>query len=227
MIVTAGGTGTRMGADLPKQFLTLAGKPVLRMTVENFLAAEPGIKVVTVLPAEWISYWEEYCLAANFTVPQTMVPGGITRFHSVRNALSKVPDGALVAIHDGVRPLISPRLVRELFAQAAITGSAVPVLPSTDTLRRLTKAEGTLLEAAPSGKIVREEVFRVQTPQIFYSEEIKAAYSAPYDTSFTDDASVAESSGISVKYCPGEKFNIKLTTRDDLMLASALLSLRA
>ena len=107
LIVMAAGSGTRMGAEKPKQFIELGGKAVLQMTIEKFLKACPGIKVVTVLPEAHMEYWKEYCIERNFSCPQTLVKGGITRFHSVQNALSKVPEGALVAVHVGVRPLIS------------------------------------------------------------------------------------------------------------------------
>jgi 2-C-methyl-D-erythritol 4-phosphate cytidylyltransferase len=115
VVIMAGGSGSRMGADKPKQFLELNGKMILRRTIEIFLSACPGITVVTVLPEEHIGFWKEYCYNSGFTCPQILVKGGITRFHSVRNALDKMPAGALVAIHDGVRPLVSEGLIQKLF----------------------------------------------------------------------------------------------------------------
>ena len=116
VVVVAGGSGTRMGAQVPKQFLELGGKAILRRTIEVFLEAIPEINVITVLPEEHMEYWRDYCYRHNFICPQILVKGGITRYHSVRNALAKVPEGAIIAIHDGVRPLLSPSLVQDLFA---------------------------------------------------------------------------------------------------------------
>ena len=125
----AAGSGSRMGAELPKQFLELDGKAILHKTIEVFLQAVPGIKVITVLPADHVDYWKEYCLGRNFVYPQVLVKGGITRFHSVRNALARVPEGALVAIHDGVRPLVTPQFLIDLFSQAENVDGLIPVLP--------------------------------------------------------------------------------------------------
>ena len=132
VIIMAAGSGTRMGGPLPKQFLELGGKAVLQHTIETFLEACPGISVVTVLNADYIEYWRNYCLKRNFTCPQITVAGGITRFHSVRNALEKIPDGALVAVHDGVRPLVSPSLVAEMFEKAADIPALIPVVPCVE-----------------------------------------------------------------------------------------------
>ena len=132
-----------MGSALPKQFMDLGGKPILRRTIETFVSAVPGLRVITVLPKEHLAFWKEYCLANDFNCPQLLVAGGITRFHSVRNALKKVPDGAIVAIHDGVRPLVSASLVKEMFSRmedGKIHG-LIPVVPSVDTLKVLDKAE--------------------------------------------------------------------------------------
>ena len=133
----AAGSGTRMGAQVPKQFLELGGKAVLQRTIEVFQRACEGVSVITVLPKEHMSYWREYCLSRNFTCPQVLVAGGITRFHSVRNALAKVPEGALVAIHDGVRPLVTEDLVRKLFEVAEQKQAVVPVIPCVDTMKVL------------------------------------------------------------------------------------------
>jgi len=228
LIVTAGGSGTRMGADIPKQFLPLAGKAILHRTIERFVEAQPGIRVITVLPAAHIPLWKEYCQKAGFNQPQTIVEGGITRFHSVRNALAKVPDGAIAAIHDGVRPLISIELIRTMFSQMKEgTRALIPVIPTTDTLKSLAKvrlSDGTVgLEPTGEKAPERSFVWGAQTPQIFLSEDIKAAYSLPFDTSFTDDASVAEAKKIPLSYTEGERFNIKITTPEDMLLAEALI----
>ena len=137
VIIMAAGSGTRMGAGRPKQFLELEGKAILQKTMEVFLNACPGISVITVLPQDFIGYWREYCLENNFVCPQILVPGGITRFHSVRNALDRVPEGALVAVHDGVRPLLSEGLVRDMFEKAEEVPALIPVTPCVDTMKVL------------------------------------------------------------------------------------------
>ena len=218
----AAGSGTRMGADVPKQFIELCGKAVLQRTIEVFAEACPGIKVVTVLPEAHIDYWKTYCLKHNFTYPQILAKGGITRFHSVRNALEKVPEGALVAVHDGVRPLVSAALVREMFERAENVEGLIPVVPCVDTMRILQK-NGDMLESVPGAAADRSVLFGVQTPQIFQSEILKEAYSQAYDTAFTDDASVVEKYGKNLSFIIGERFNIKLTTQDDLKIARALI----
>lgn len=225
VVVMAAGSGTRMGAQMPKQFLELDGKAILQRTIEVFLEACPGISVITVLPQDHIAYWREYCLDRNFICPQILVHGGITRFHSVRNALEKVPEGALVAVHDGVRPLISPELVREMFSKAENVPALIPVVPCVDTMKMLEMKDGELV-SIPGAVADRSVLFGAQTPQIFHSEVLKDAYSMAYDTSFTDDASVLEKYGKSLSYHIGERLNIKITTQDDLLLARAVLSLR-
>lgn len=222
VIIMAAGSGTRMGADRPKQFIEIGGKAILQRTIEVFVNACPGIRVITVLPDTHISYWKDYCLRHNFICPQILVKGGITRFHSVRNALERVPEGALVAVHDGVRPLVSPELVAEMFSKAEDVPGLIPVVPCVDTMKVLSK-NGETLEAVPGASVDRSVLYGVQTPQIFQSEIIKAAYGLAYDTSFTDDASVVERYGKNLSYTMGERFNIKITTQDDLTVAQALI----
>lgn len=224
LIVMAAGSGTRMGADMPKQFIEIDGKAILQMTIEKFLEACPGINVVTVLPEAHMSYWRSYCLERNFICPQVLVKGGITRFHSVRNALAKVPDNAIVAIHDGVRPLVTADLIRNMFELSENEPALIPVVPCIDTMKVL-KEEGGKLVAVPGASVDRSVLFGAQTPQVFHSEIIKEAYSLAYDTSFTDDASVLERYGKSLSYIHGERLNMKITTKEDLVLARAILSL--
>lgn len=220
LIVTAGGHGTRMGADVPKQFLPLGEGNILQATITAFTRTFPDVKVVTVLPEEHIRYWKEYCLKNGFTVPQTLVKGGFTRFHSVKAALAKVPDGALVAIHDGVRPFVTPKLLRAMREQMdAGCRALIPCMPVTDTLKVLRKNAAGLLEQVPGATADRSVIYGIQTPQFFLSEDIKSAYSAPYDTSFTDDSSVAQAKEIPLTFCEGERYNIKITTKEDLIFA--------
>ena len=230
VVIMAAGSGTRMGARTPKQFLELGGKAILRRTMEVFLEAYPDINVITVLPDDHMDYWKQYCYANNFICPQILVKGGITRFHSVRNALDKVPDGALVAIHDGVRPLISVNLIHQLFTKAATSPAVIPVVPCVDTMKVLKKKvweDGSeSLLALPGQAVDRSVLYGAQTPQVFHSELLKASYRQAYDTSFTDDASVVEKYGKSLSYIMGERLNIKITTQEDLILAEAVMKVR-
>ena len=226
----AAGSGTRMGAQMPKQFLELDGKAILRKTIEVFLEAFPDISVVTVLPGQYIDYWKKYCYENSFICPQVLVKGGITRFHSVRNALERVPDGAVVAIHDGVRPLLSEDLIRDMFEKAEDVPALIPVTPCVDTMKVLYKKvedDGReLLYSAEGQSIDRSVLYGAQTPQIFHSELLRKAYCQAFDTSFTDDASVVEKYGKSLSYMMGERLNIKITTAEDLVLAEAVLKIR-
>lgn len=225
VVVMAAGSGTRMGGDVPKQFLDLEGKAVLQRTIEVFTEACPDIHVITVLPKAHIRYWKDYCMARSFICPQTLVAGGFTRFHSVRNALEKVPEGAVVAVHDGVRPLVSVEFVRRIMDMAVEEQAVVPVLPCIDTMKVLKDVDGRL--TALEGQVAdRSVLFGAQTPQVFHSELLKSAYETAYDTSFTDDASVVERYGKSLSYVFGERLNMKITTQEDLVLARAVLSVR-
>lgn len=230
VIVMAAGSGTRLGSVLPKQFLELDGKPILQRTIEKFIYAVPDIKVVTVLPKDYIGLWKDFCVHHNFYYPQLLVEGGITRFHSVKNALARIPDGAVVAVHDGVRPLITPELISRMFDRMSTERALIPVLPSVDTLKAVRKVKGPdgkeVLQTIPDVSIDRSEVYRAQTPQIFLSEDLKAAYGQPFDTAFTDDASVVQRKEIPLSYIDGERYNIKITTQDDLDFARAILSLK-
>ena len=229
VIIMAAGSGTRMGAEKPKQFIELEGKAILQRTIEVFKDAYPDISVVTVLPEQHIEYWKDYCYRKSFVCPQILVKGGITRFHSVKNALKKVPDGAVVAVHDGVRPFVSVDLVRRLFDEAESAVSAIPVLPCVDTMKVLSKTTDNqgreVLAAVPGASVDRSVLFGAQTPQVFHSEVLKQAYEQAFDTAFTDDASVVEKYGKNLSYLIGERFNIKITTRDDLVIAGAVMSM--
>ena len=220
VIFTAGGSGTRMKSAEPKQFLLLDGLPVLHRSILAFVDACPDVKVVTVLPREHVSLWEDLCTKYPLDVPQRIVEGGITRFHSVKNALAKVPDGVVVAVHDGVRPLVSGALIKEMFSQMRSCRALIPVLPVMDTLKSLMRNTDGRIVATGDPDPDRSRVFGAQTPQMFLSEELRAAYELPYDLSYTDDASVAAKYGIPLSYIDGERNNIKLTTPEDMELAA-------
>lgn len=217
-VIVAGGRGVRMGADRPKQFLDLGGEPVLRRTVECFLAFDPGIELVMALPRDGRDWWRDYCRRTGFLERYSIVTGGITRFHSVQNALKYVGDEGLVAVHDGVRPLLSRELLERVFSAAETCGAAIPAVPVTDSLRRIS-GEGSV-------PVDRESLVRVQTPQVFSCRVLKEAYRQPFSTSFTDDASVVEAAGGSIKIVPGDSINLKITTPGDLALAESLYKAR-
>lgn len=215
-VFVAGGSGSRMGTEVPKQFLSLGGLPVLVRTISRFVEAWPDARIITVLPAQHFDTWKDLCIKHELNVPQTLVAGGLTRFHSVRNALAKVPDGAVVSIHDGVRPLVSTELLRVMAEKIMTVPALIPVVPVVDTLR----SKDPSVPAPDRAKVVA-----VQTPQMFWSEKLKEAYLQAYDLSFTDDASVAEKTGIPLSFIQGERHNIKITTPEDMLLAEALMSL--
>ena len=216
-IITAGGKGVRMGGSVPKQFLLLDGVPVLQRTITRIVEAVPGVHVIVTLPPGFLPRWKDLCSEYGFDCPHQVAEGGIERFFSVRNALEKVPDGATVMIHDGVRPFVSDALVNRLLDAAAEHPAVIPATKVTDTLR-------SSVPGVPAPE--RSSVLAVQTPQVFRSEEIKKAYSRAYNPSFTDDASVAEENGIPVTCVEGDRYNLKITTPEDLAVASALLRIR-
>lgn len=223
VIFTAAGSGTRMKAPEPKQFLLLGDLPVLHRSILAFVDACPDVKVVTVLPKDQTERWKELCIEYPLDVPQIIVKGGITRFHSVRNALAKVPDGAVVAVHDGVRPLVSGDLIREMFARMDSCRALIPVIPVTDTIKSLVRTAGGDLIPSGDPDPDRSRLYGAQTPQMFLSEELKAAYTLPYDMAFTDDASVASRYGIPLSFIEGERKNIKITTPWDMTLAESFI----
>lgn len=213
-IILAAGSGSRMGAAIPKQFLRLDGKTILQRSIERIHESIPEAKIITVLSKEYFKTWKEICAADSLDCPQVLVAGGITRFQSVRNALKKVPDGAIVLIHDGVRPFISGSKLNEMLAKMDDAQALIPTLALTDTIR---------WKEACGIELDRSKIISVQTPQFFHSELIKKAYDQAYRLSYTDDASVAESYGVEIKYTSGERYNIKLTTVEDLALAEFIL----
>lgn len=224
-IFACGGHGTRMGGDIPKQFLRLGDKTILQLSIERVNEALGSVKSIVVLPQEWMGWWKEECARTGFDLQQSLVKGGITRFHSVRNALDKVPSGCIVGVHDGVRPCCSAALIARLFDEAQRYPAVVPVTPVTDTLKVLSRNPDGELETIQGASADRSVLFGAQTPQVFRSEVLVKAYSQAYGTAFTDDASVVEASGCRIRYVEGERNNLKITTREDLPLAAFILGL--
>ena len=225
VVIVAGGSGKRMGAALPKQFMMLGNLPILGRTINSIREALPASQIVVVLPEDHIELWKN--IAARFEIAKhSIAAGGKERFHSVKSGIDALsPEIKTIAIHDGVRPLVSVELVREMFRKAVEIPALIPVLPCIDTMKVLKNEDGRL--CAVEGAVAdRSVLYAAQTPQIFHSEVLKSAYSLPYDTSFTDDASVVQKYGKSLSYIMGERLNIKITTQEDLLLAKAVMSLR-
>ena len=197
--------------------MPLHGKPVLMHTIERFRAYSDELKIILVLPHEQQDYWRQICQKHNFTIEHTVVDGGQTRFHSSQNGVATVPDDAtgVIGIHDGVRPFVSEETIARCFEAARQFGAALPVLPVTDTLRRVTDDGGY--------NVQRNDYRTVQTPQTFDAQLLKQAFKQPYSDNFTDDASVVEALGHKVTMVDGNRENIKLTTPFDLVVAEALI----
>jgi len=216
VIIVAGGSGKRMDADIPKQFLLLHGKPVLMHTCETFYSFDPALSLIIVLPAEHIATWKSLCKTHSFTIPHQIVEGGPERFFSVRNALrTLIPDESLVAIHDGVRPLVSHETIQTAFDAALKHGNAIPVIPVIESVR----------EQTPTGNhiIDRSKLQLIQTPQVFKTSLICKAYEQEYSSTYTDDASVLEKMGEKIVLTKGNPENIKITRPIDLIIAAALI----
>ena len=209
-IIVAGGSGSRMKSDVPKQFLLLNGKPILQHTIERFLTVLPASQLILVLPARDLLVWENLCKHHDFQPPITIVHGGATRFQSVRNGLNAIPvEDGLVAVHDGVRPHISPEIIQNSFETAARMGSAVACVSAKDSVR-VVEADGY------SRAIDRASVRLVQTPQTFQLSLFRQAFQTEEQPFFTDCASVMEHAGFPITLIDGSYENIKITTREDL-----------
>jgi 2-C-methyl-D-erythritol 4-phosphate cytidylyltransferase len=215
VIIVAGGSGNRMGTEIPKQFLELCGKPVLMHTIQVFHDFDHESKIILVLPEAQQQFWKGLCLKHSFSLAHQVVLGGKTRFHSVQSGLSHIDGEGIVFIHDGVRPLVSRETLGRCLETAQKSGNAIPVLPITESLRKL--------EGEQSISVDRSQYFSVQTPQTFRCEQILEAFQQQFDPAFTDDASVAEKAGFPIFMVEGNCENIKITTPIDLIVAQALL----
>lgn len=215
-IVVAGGTGKRMNSDLPKQFLPLLGKPVLYYTLKAFLDAYEDLTVILVLPEEHIEKGREI-VDAYFNPDRFLfTAGGETRFHSVRNGSALTQDESIIFVHDGVRCLVTPDLIRYCFDSAILNGSAIPTVAAKDSIRQLTTTGSTAVD--------RSQFRVVQTPQTFHSKILLPALNQiEYKEKFTDEATVVEAFGIDVHLMEGEETNIKITTPADLTIAEQIL----
>ena len=216
VVIVAGGSGKRMGASLPKQFMLLGGIPVVARTINTFSEALPNADIVVVLPEEHIALWRN--LASRFDVaPHRCVAGGKERFHSVKCGIDALgSEVEYIAVHDGVRALASKRLVIRAALAVEEYKAVIPVIDVVDSYRRVVGDDSEI--------VPRSELRIVQTPQMFSADLLRRAYEQPFNASFTDDASVVEALGEKITLVEGERTNIKLTTPEDMAYAEWLLS---
>ncbi len=215
VIIVAGGSGVRMGNDIPKQFLPVGDLPVLMHTINRFTSYNSTMKIVLVLPAGQFNYWEALCRRHDFKALHLLVEGGDTRYQSVKNGLNEIDDAGLVAVHDGVRPFVSRETIHRCFHAAGLSGAAIPVGQMVESIRKLVGSKSEMR--------YRDSYRTVQTPQTFRSSVLKHAYQLPFSPRFTDDASVVEAAGYDITLVEGNPENIKITSPFDLVIADALL----
>lgn len=219
VIIVAGGSGTRMGSEIPKQFLLINGKPVLMHTIQAFVNYRKNMQITLVLPKNQIEYWKQLCAEHDFSEAVTIVSGGETRYQSVKNGLTTITEPGLIAVHDGVRPLVSLETIRDCFNAAEKYGAVIPVREVEESLRKVKESKNQMANRAN---------FRVvQTPQVFKSELLLQAYSEKPSGEFLDDATVVEEQGNKIHLVHGNRENIKITTPFDLKVAESILSNQA
>ena len=215
-IVVAGGSGTRMGTSLPKQFMLLRDKPVLYYTLKAFLEAYDDLEIVLVLPVDYTDMGQEIIDAFCDKERIRITAGGDTRFQSVKNGLSLIDEESIIFVHDGVRCLVTKELIQRCYLQAVETGTAIPAVPSKDSIRLITEEGNEALD--------RNKVMLVQTPQTFHSKILLSAFQIDYKDKFTDEATVVEAYGMKVSLVEGEENNIKITRPVDLLIAESILN---
>ncbi len=216
IIITAGGIGKRMGGDLPKQFIEIAGKPILMHTLELFYKYDCNVQLILTLPGEWKEYWQELLQKHQCTIPHVMSEGGSERYHSIKNAL-KICTGDFIAVHDGVRPLVSIDTISLCFKEVEKRGQVIPVVPINESLRQVFDDS--------SRAVNRMEYCIVQTPQCFKKSVLEKAYTIPFHAGITDDASLVEEAGFPIHLIEGNIENIKITNKMDLAIATYYMSL--
>ena len=214
-LIVAGGSGSRMNNNIPKQFIEINGRPLLMHTFDTFFKYDPNLEFILVLPQEHIKLWNSLCKKHQFNLINNIAIGGKTRFQSVKSGLDKISEEGIVFIHDGVRPLVSEQTLKNCFETAVEKGNALPVIPVTESVR--VKEDNT------SRAVDRSKYFLVQTPQTFRAGLIQNAYNQAENEMFTDDASVLESTGETIYMVEGNRENIKITFPEDLILAGIFL----
>jgi 2-C-methyl-D-erythritol 4-phosphate cytidylyltransferase len=214
-LIVAGGSGSRMNSDVPKQFIPLNGIPLLMHTFNAFFKYDTAFNFILVLPEAEIQTWEKLCQKHSFEIPHSIAPGGKTRFHSVKNGLKLINEEGIVFIHDGVRPLVSLQTLENCYQKAVEKGNALPVIAPSESVREVVNEQNRAVD--------RSRYFLVQTPQTFRTSLIQKAYEQEFTEKFTDDASVLENSGQEIHLVQGNRHNIKITYPEDLEIARILL----
>ena len=214
-IIVAGGIGSRMLSDIPKQFLLLNGRPMMMYTIEAFYHCQAHPEIIVVLHPDHHDYWLQLCVAHNFVIPHQLVGGGDTRFQSVKNGLKVIDGDSIIAVHDAVRPLVDVKVIDQSYMVAAEKGNAIVAVQSRDSIRQLKNNQ--------TAAVPRDEIYLVQTPQAFRSDILRKAYEQDYHSNFTDDASVVELSGVDIHLVNGNHTNIKVTFPEDIAIAEMLL----
>jgi len=216
VIIVAGGVGKRMQSTTPKQFLKVGSEVILMRVIRLFYEFDSKMELIVTLPEGQFETWNQLCKANLFNIPHRLVKGGETRFNSVKNALETIHDECVIAVHDGVRPLVSKKTIEITFNKAEEKGNAIPVLPISESVRYISGTEN---------KAVNRNYYKtVQTPQVFHRKVLVDAYQQVYKPEFTDDASVVEDMGVYIETIEGNSENIKITTKKDLDIAEVLLS---
>ncbi|MFM7223359.1 MAG: 2-C-methyl-D-erythritol 4-phosphate cytidylyltransferase [Bacteroidota bacterium] len=215
VVIVAGGSGTRMGNELPKQFLSLSGTPILIRTIAAFRSALPEATIRVVLPPSHQELATEMLREHDLLHAVALTEGGTTRFESVKNGIFQCDHPSLILVHDAVRCLVSPQLIQRCVAHAIQQGTAIPVVAVRDSMRKVVDTRSEVVS--------REGMYSVQTPQVFSSVTLRAAFHQPYRQEFTDEASVVEAAGHEVSLVEGEHRNIKITFPEDLIVATCML----
>lgn len=215
VIITAGGIGRRMQSSLPKQFMLVNDKPVLMYTLERFYHFDPKAQLVLTLPSDWLNYWEGLMAEYDFHVPHRIVEGGKERYDSIKNALD-VCRGEVIAVHDGVRPLVSEDTLKTCFRAVINEDAVIPTIPLSESIRQKMEEDDTKA-------VKRSDYLIVQTPQCFKREALLKAYKQPFHEGITDDASLVEEVGYKIYTVSGNDENIKITTQSDLKYAELFL----
>ncbi|OQY01307.1 MAG: 2-C-methyl-D-erythritol 4-phosphate cytidylyltransferase [Bacteroidetes bacterium 4572_117] len=215
VIIVAGGSGSRFKSNIPKQFVELKGKPILMHSIIAFYKFQKDIEIIIILPEKQLDFWYSLCKKHDFNIKHKVIKGGKTRFESVKNGLDTIKlSENMVAIHDGVRPLVSQDTIERCFNEAKISGNAIPTILPVDSVRQVS--------GNTNSPIDRSGLRLIQTPQVFKTGILKNAYNQAYKEMFTDDASVLEAMGEQIKLVEGNRENIKITNNIDLILAKAL-----
>ena len=215
-IIVAGGSGSRMGGDLPKQFMLLKDKPVLYYSLKVFLDAYPDLQIILVLPLDYTNMGQEIIDAYFDKNRIRIAAGGNTRFQSVKNGLKLVKEESIIFVHDGVRCLVTRELIHRCYEQAVDTGTAIPAITSKDSIRLMNEDSNDAFD--------RNKVMLIQTPQTFHSKILLPAYQIDYKDKFTDEATVVEAYGLKVSLVEGEENNIKITRPIDLLIAESIIN---